>query len=69
MEKYLSPEQVCDLVPGMTKGTLAGLRYTGGGPQYRKPSRKTILYRESDVLAWIEASAHERTDKPLAASA
>lgn len=69
MDKYLSPEQVCDLIPGMTKGALAQLRYTGGGPQYRKPTPKTVIYRESDVLAWIEASAHQRTDTPIAAPA
>ena len=42
MEKYLSPEQVCELIPGMTKGALAQLRYAGGGPQYRKPTPRTV---------------------------
>lgn len=57
MTKYLSPEQVVELVPGMTKGALAQLRFTGKGPRYRKPTPKTVIYVESEVIAWIEDSA------------
>lgn len=59
METYLNPQQVCDLIPGMTKGRLAQARYTGKGPKYLAPTKRTILYRERDVIAWLEAS--ERT--------
>lgn len=65
-ETYLSPEEVCALIPGMTKGNLAQLRYAGGGPIFAKPSRKTVVYLRSDVDAWIRSRRHERTDKPLA---
>lgn len=34
-------------------GTLANLRCQKRGPRYFKPSRR-VLYRESDVRAWIE---------------
>lgn len=54
---YLSPQQVCEIVPGMTKGALAQLRFTGKGPRYRKPTPKTVLYLESEVIDWIENSA------------
>ncbi|TFC85816.1 hypothetical protein E3T24_07745 [Cryobacterium sp. TmT2-59] len=57
MTKYLSPEQVCEIVPGLTKGGLAQLRFTGKGPRYRKPTPKTVVYLESEVIAWIEGSA------------
>ncbi|WP_246132504.1 helix-turn-helix transcriptional regulator [Microbacterium mitrae] len=59
MEKYLTPDQVCDLIPGMTRGGLAQLRFTGKGPVYLKPTARKVVYRESDVIAWLEAS--ERT--------
>ncbi|GGA72413.1 hypothetical protein GCM10011490_23990 [Pseudoclavibacter endophyticus] len=56
---YLTPEQVCDRFPGLTKGNLAQRRYKGLAPKWLSPTPRTILYRESDVVAWIEAS--ERT--------
>ena len=58
-EVYLTPEQVCELVPGMTKSNLAQLRFTGKGPKYLKPSSRLCVYRERDVIEWLEAS--ERT--------
>ncbi|TAJ48871.1 MAG: hypothetical protein EPO52_05735 [Herbiconiux sp.] len=61
MEKYLSPQEVCDLIPGMTKSNLAHLRYVGSGPRYRKPTARTVLYRESDVIDWVEATARQGT--------
>lgn len=56
MEKYLTPAQVCELAPSMTKANLAQLRFKGRGPKFLKPTPKTVLYRESDVIAWLEAS-------------
>ena len=62
MEKYLSPDQVCALVPGMTKGALAQLRFSGrGGPVWLKPTPKKVVYQESDVIAWLDRSARSRT--------
>ncbi|MBY6061603.1 hypothetical protein KUV70_09090 [Microbacterium esteraromaticum] len=57
--KYLTPEQVCSLIPGMTKSNLGMLRYTGKGPKFLKPTPRTVVYRERDVIEWLEAS--ERT--------
>lgn len=56
MEIYLSPDQVCELIPRMSKTNLAQLRFTGRGPKFLKPTPKTVVYRESDVIAWLEAS-------------
>jgi predicted DNA-binding transcriptional regulator AlpA len=56
MEKYLTPNQVCELVPGMTKSNLAQLRFKGAGPKFLKPTPRTVVYRERDVIAWLEAS-------------
>lgn len=57
--RYLSPEQVCDLVPGMTVANLKDLRASGKGPQFSKPTGERghiTLYREDDVVAWVEAA-------------
>lgn len=59
MEKYLTSEQVCDLVPGITKAGLAQLRFTGKGPKFLKPTPRKVVYRERDVIDWLEGS--ERT--------
>lgn len=56
---YLTPSQACVLIPGMTKEHLAQLRFIGKGPKFLKPTPRKVLYRESDVLEWLEAS--ERT--------
>lgn len=57
--KYLSPSQVCELIPGMTRSNLAQLRFRGEGPKFRKPTPRIVVYREADVLAWLDGS--ERT--------
>jgi len=64
-DRYLSPEEVCELIPGMSKGNLAQLRFTGKGPKYRKPTPKTVVYRESEVIEWIENSARTGTTEDI----
>jgi hypothetical protein len=57
--RYLSPEQVCEVVPGMTVANLKDLRASGKGPRYSKPTGDRghiTLYREDDVVAWVEAA-------------
>jgi hypothetical protein len=60
---YLTPDQVCALVPGMTKTNLAQLRFTGKGPKFLKPTARTVVYREADVIDWLEASERTSTAK------
>jgi predicted DNA-binding transcriptional regulator AlpA len=60
--RYLSADEVCELVPGLTKATLAQRRYVGRPPRFLKPTPRLVLYREADVTAWIENSERERTD-------
>ena len=67
MENYLSPEQVVEMVPGMTKGALAQLRFTGKGPRYRKPTPKTVVYVEAEVIEWVENSAQMQTRERVTA--
>jgi hypothetical protein len=61
MTQYLSPDQVCEMIPGMTKGALAQLRFTGSGPRYRKPTPRKVVYLESEVVEWVEGSARTGT--------
>lgn len=65
MEKYLTPSQLCEVIAGTTPGYWAQLRFVGKGPKYLKPSAKKVLYREADVLAWLNAT--ERTGTAAAA--
>lgn len=60
-EKYLTPAQVCEIVPGMTVTHLAQLRFIAKGPTFLKPTPKKVLYRERDVIAWLEASERRGT--------
>lgn len=59
MEKYLTPEQVCEIVPGLTVKGLSQMRFRGDGPPYIKPSPKKVIYAESSVHAWLQSN--ERT--------
>lgn len=51
--EWLSPSQVCDVIPGMTITLLQRMRDAGKGPRYAKPSAKTVVYSRSDVDAWV----------------
>ena len=53
---WLSPEQVCERVPGMTKTIHTDMRENRRGPAYYKPSQRTVVYLESEIDAWVAAS-------------
>lgn len=54
---YLTPEQVYEIIPGMTKGKLAQLRLVSGkGPKFYKPTDRTVIYKRCEVLEWVENS-------------
>lgn len=38
-----------------TRGVLAQERHHGRGPKYIKLSSKQVLYRKSDIDAWLQA--------------
>jgi hypothetical protein len=67
MPVYLTPDQVILMLPGLSRGQLAQMRFRGDGPAYRKPTPKTVLYVESEVVAWVEATKRQpRTSVSLA---
>jgi hypothetical protein len=59
MERYLSPKEVCEIIPGMTTALLAQLRYRGDGPPFIAASPKKRVYAESSLHAWL--ASRERT--------
>lgn len=63
MTRYLSPEQVCEIIPGMTRRRLQRLRDEGKGPSYSKPTPKTIVYVEDDVHEWVRRSMVSTRDQ------
>jgi hypothetical protein len=54
-EEYLTPEDVVKLT-FVSKATLAQRRYKGLPPIFYKPTGKTVLYKRSEVLDWVERS-------------
>lgn len=63
---YLSPVQVCELVPGLTPESLKELRKSGRGPRYRKPTGErghVTVYLRDDVIAWVERSVVSTRDQ------
>jgi len=62
-EDFIQPVTVSEIT-GLTVAALAQLRYQGTGPRFYKPTPRTVLYRRSEVIAWVEASAQSRTGSP-----
>ena len=63
-DDFITPEEVCELA-AVTSTLLAQRRYKGLGPRFYKPTPKTVLYKRSEVLAWLEASAQTITGERL----
>jgi hypothetical protein len=54
-------------VLGTTEAGLAQMRYRGTGPRFVKRGRR-VLYRWSDVRAYLDANTVQRTDDPCGAA-
>lgn len=59
-EPFIGPKRAAE-ISQHTVEHLAQLRHRGIGPKFYKPSPRKVLYRESDILAWIERSAQTIT--------
>jgi predicted DNA-binding transcriptional regulator AlpA len=57
---FIQPAQV-EEITGLTIAALAQLRYQGRGPRFYKPTPRTVLYKRSEVIDWVEASAQTGT--------
>ncbi|MCS4277400.1 hypothetical protein M2390_002606 [Mycetocola sp. BIGb0189] len=62
--KYLTPDQVTELLPGITKQYLADMRYMRKGPAYFKPSYKVVLYREDVIHKWVASTLRSTSEWP-----
>jgi branched-subunit amino acid aminotransferase/4-amino-4-deoxychorismate lyase len=58
---FLTPDQVCEMIPGITKASLAQLRFKGIGPKFYKPTPRVVLYDRESILAWVQGSARTST--------
>ena len=56
------PEQVAELLHTSEAG-LSQMRYRGTGPRFIKAGKK-VLYRWSDIHAYLDANTVQRTDDP-----
>lgn len=61
---FLTPQELADLLPGIPLSRLGSWRRTGDGPKYLKFGR-TVVYKLSDVDAWMEAQTHRSTGDTL----
>jgi predicted DNA-binding transcriptional regulator AlpA len=57
--KWMRPEATAEYA-GLSASYLAKLRVLGRGPSYRKIGR-SVIYRQSDVDAWLDANARAST--------
>jgi hypothetical protein len=51
---------------GRSDGFFAQQRFTGTGPRFQKlgpGKRSRVVYRRSDVLAWLRENMHESTSE------
>ncbi len=52
---------------GTTEAGLAQMRYRGTGPKFIKVGARRVMYRWSDVRAYLDANTIQRTDDPRGA--
>ncbi|RYQ75700.1 helix-turn-helix transcriptional regulator [Bifidobacterium pseudolongum] len=62
-EPYISIDEALSLMPGVTKQSLAHMRFKGEGPNFYKPTARTVLYKASEVLAWADATRGDAAEK------
>ena len=59
-QDFIQPADI-EKITGLSIAALAQLRYQGRGPRFYKPTPRTVLYKRSEVIDWVEASAQTRT--------
>lgn len=67
-DEWLSPAQVCSLLPGMTEEILSERRKQRLDPPYFKPTGergKVVLYDRAEIMAWVKASKVATRDVSL----
>ncbi|WP_309617690.1 hypothetical protein [Salinibacterium sp.] len=67
MEKYLSPREVCEIIPGMTEGLLNQMRFRGDSIPFIKVTPRKVIYRLSVIEAHLESKERTSTRENLSA--
>lgn len=61
VEKLLTPKQVVALAPDVfNENTLAYWRHMGTGPKCWAKIGRRVCYRESGIIAWIDAQFNDQ---------
>ncbi|WP_026551178.1 helix-turn-helix domain-containing protein [Arthrobacter sp. H20] len=66
-DKLLTPADLGQILD-KTPASLAQWRYLGYGPRFVKLGR-AVRYRESDLIAWLNANTTQRTGEPSSSAA
>src|SRR5699024_9422491 len=65
MDRLLTTRDLTEMLP-YSEGTLRWMRHEGRGPKsFTLPGGRKVMYRESDVLAWI-AEGEQAAAEPRA---
>ncbi len=67
MEKYLSPREVCEVIPGMTVALLNQMRFRGDSIPYVRVSPRKIVYRLSAVEKFLSEREQTSTRENVSA--
>ncbi len=64
-ETYLNDKEVSARYP-VNERSLQRWRNTGDGPPYIRVGARRVLYRESDIIAWMERKTFQSHEAELA---
>jgi hypothetical protein len=65
-DEYLDSTQY-ESLRRLKHGSSRAERARGGGPTYLKPTARRVLYKKSDVIAWLERRSFTSTAEEKAA--
>lgn len=69
MPEFITIDELIAMVPCMTRDNLATMRHNGIGPQFFKPTARTVLYDKKSVTDWLENSFVDMKQKRQVAAA
>lgn len=61
--ELLSPEQLCERVPGLTPDSLKQSRYRGTGPPFMKANAKVVLYDWHSYIEWLRQTETTKSQR------
>ncbi|WP_426321887.1 helix-turn-helix transcriptional regulator [Microbacterium sp. E-13] len=64
---FLTPQELADMLQTIPLSRLGAWRRNGEGPKYLKWGR-TVVYKLSDIDAWLQESTHHSTSDRLPGS-